>query len=401
MTTLQHLTLNHIVPHLTPGFVAQLGSSLTSLQSLELKSCGLAGKHLQGLTPLVQRGLCSLDLFDNPGIGGDVEGSNKALQMWAGTAAPAAPVAAENKCDAETVQAVGQLQQLQQLVLEEAVGPATPPAAFAALAGLTNLELLDISGGPTGCLEELFGSATDGALPAATPQDVSTARAAAAGWHGLRVKWSGRGRPPAGFRQPQQRRSCSSASAGSSRCSSPRVTCGGDTPACGSARCSLRSSLDMQAGAGVGVSDACLSAIVAHCSQLQDLDISHNHVGPDGIALLHALPGLTHLNISCQQPNLSDAAAAALVQLRQLKGLDVGGNSFSKPCEVQLQQQREGSGAGGKLVRLTGCGMRSKLGEPWEQQHVHVVVPGRQSGGGSKPGSPKKVQQQQQHGVMQ
>ncbi|WIA38499.1 hypothetical protein OEZ86_001821 [Tetradesmus obliquus] len=347
MTTLQHLTLNHIVPHLTPGFVAQLGSSLTSLQSLELKSCGLAGKHLQGLTPLVQRGLCSLDLFDNPGIGGDVEGSNKALQMWAGTAAPAAPVAA------------------------------------------------------VGCLEELFGSATDGALPAATPQDVSTARAAVAGWHGLRVKWSGRGRPPAGFRQPQQRHSCSSASAGSSRCSSPRVTCGGDTPACGSARCSLRSSLDMQAGAGVGVSDACLSAIVAHCSQLQDLDISHNHVGPDGIALLHALPGLTHLNISCQQPNLSDAAAAALVQLRQLKGLDVGGNSFSKPCEVQLQQQREGSAAGGKLVRLTGCGMRSELGEPWEQQHVHVVVPDRQSGGGSKPGSPKKVQQQQQHGVMQ
>jgi hypothetical protein len=56
----------------------------------------------------------------------------------------------ENKCDTATVEAIGQLQQLQELVLEEAVGAATPPSAFAALAGLTNLELLDISGGPTG-----------------------------------------------------------------------------------------------------------------------------------------------------------------------------------------------------------------------------------------------------------
>jgi hypothetical protein len=152
------------------------------------------------------------------------------------------------------------------------------------------------------------------------------------------------------------------------------------------------------------MSDSCISSIVHCCSQLQELDISHNHVGPDGIVLLHALPSLTHLNISCQQPNLSDAAAAALVQLRQLKGLDVGGNSFSKPSEAQLQLQREDSGVGGKLVRLTGCGMRSEVGKPWEweqqqqQQHVGEVV-SRQSGGGStggsRLGSPKKQQQQQ------
>jgi hypothetical protein len=156
----------------------------------------------------------------------------------------------------------------------------------------------------------------------------------------------------------------------------------------------------------VGVSDGCISSIVHCCSQLQDLDISHNHVGPDGIVLLHALPCLTHLNISCQQPNLSDAAAAALVQLRQLKGLDVGSNSFSKPSEVQLQLQlqREDSGVGGKLVRLTGCGMRAEVGEPWEwgqQQQVAGSCKqvsswgGSGSAGGSRLGSPKKAQQQQ------
>jgi hypothetical protein len=230
LTNLQHLSLNHVAPQLPPSIVAELGVSLTSLTGLELKSCGLAGEHLQGLTPLVQSGLYSLDLFDNPGIGKDEDSSNKALQMWAGTAAAAAAadldssaeqasaaniepdaclnspqLAAEegsqhqreaeqkheqqqqrlspmltlrqlqlsycsirhlpqlaqltsltslnlqeNKCDTATVQAIGQLQQLQELVLEEAVGAATPPSAFAALAGLTNLELLDISGGPTG-----------------------------------------------------------------------------------------------------------------------------------------------------------------------------------------------------------------------------------------------------------
>jgi hypothetical protein len=270
LANLQHLSLNHVAPQLSPGLVAELGA-LTCLTGLELKSCGLAGEHLQGLTPLVQSGLCSLDLFDNPGIGKDEDSSNKAVQMWAGTAAAAAvtsssgaadssaqqadseaasattaatgnrddaeqattvqqqgPLAApaadaaaaaescpssiqlvadedsnqqqqqepaqeheqqqqqrlspmlmlrqlqlsycsirhlpqlaqltsltslnlqENKCNTETVQAIGQLQQLQELVLEEAVGAATPPSAFAALAGLTNLELLDISGGPTG-----------------------------------------------------------------------------------------------------------------------------------------------------------------------------------------------------------------------------------------------------------
>jgi hypothetical protein len=276
LTSLRHLSLNHVAPQLPHSLVVQLGTSLTGLTGLELKSCGLAGQHLQGLTPLVQSGLCSLDLFDNPGIGKDVQGSNKALHMWAGTAAAAAAAAAagesssgaadssteqageanaalataaatanrdeaeqvttvqqqellaapavttaagychnstklkskedqqqpqtqqepaqehaqqqlrhlppmltlrqlqlsycsirhlpqlaqltsltclnlqESKCDAETVEAIGQLQQLQELVLEEAVGAATPPSAFAALAGLTNLELLDISGGPTG-----------------------------------------------------------------------------------------------------------------------------------------------------------------------------------------------------------------------------------------------------------
>jgi hypothetical protein len=72
---------------------------------LELKSCGLAGEHLQGLTPLVQSGLYSLDLFDNPGIGKDEDSSNKALQMWAGTAAAAADSSSSGGADISAEQA--------------------------------------------------------------------------------------------------------------------------------------------------------------------------------------------------------------------------------------------------------------------------------------------------------
>lgn len=113
----------------------------------------------------------------------------------------------------------------------------------------------------------------------------------------------------------------------------------------------------------LGLTDADIAALVRSCSQLQDLNISNNHVGPNGIAKLNELAALTHLNISKQQPALADAAVVQLLQLRNLKGLDVGGNSFTKTAEVQLQ--REGSGAGGHLARLTGCGMREEVHEPW------------------------------------
>jgi hypothetical protein len=97
---------------------------------------------------------------------------------------------------------------------------------------------------PAGCLEQLFGSAADGTTPA-PPKD--TAKAATTGWHGLRVKWSGKGRAPAGFRMPQQRHSGSSSS---SHCSSPRATrSSGDY----ASSCMSRSSLDMMGPADAAV----------------------------------------------------------------------------------------------------------------------------------------------------
>ncbi|WIA09597.1 hypothetical protein OEZ85_008989 [Tetradesmus obliquus] len=94
--------------------------------------------------------------------------------------------------------------------------------------------------------------------------------------------------------------------------------------------------------------------VITARTSLVALNLGYNSISAEGLGFLRELPQLVRLELRSMRPELTDAAAKALVRCSRLELLDLAFNDFSSEGVTQL-------GTSGQLARLRHLNLRSNV----------------------------------------